>query len=162
VCGALAGVGVAVGVRLPLVVLPLVDAVTFAQDNRTRAMTLVVCGLVAAVCSLARWFRLALLCQGIVAGLMLSSTLEKMRDYQQLQESAHAPAGSGEMARQYADMTAKTLTSIHPQIGAFLLPGACVLGIVAALAGSLRVKRRRQDAECRATGPVAGKNAPPT
>ena len=140
--GVIGGVTLAVAVRLPLAELPLVDVVTYAQDNMARASALTGCAVLAAVCSLAWWFRLALLAQGMAAGLLLASGLEKWREYQQVVQGTRVAPGAGEMAQQFAAMSAKTLASIHPKIAAFLLPAGCLLGIAAALAGGWAAARR--------------------
>ena len=129
-------------VYLPLVVVPLVGSMSYAGDNAARAQAVVVCAVAAAVGCAARWFRVALLCGGIVGGLLAASTLEGLKDLRALQESTRVPPGAGEMTRQYAAMSAQTLAATHPQAGAFLLPAGCLLGIVAAAGGSRRAARR--------------------
>ena len=123
-------------VRLPLAALPIVGTVTYAEDNAARAWVVLGLGVAAGLFCAVRWFRLALLCQGWIGGLLTASVLEKVKELRALEASTHVAAGAGELTRQSAAMTAQMLAGVRPEIGAFLLPAGCLLGILAAWMGS--------------------------
>ena len=155
--GIVGGSLVAWAVHLPLAKLPLVGSVSYAGDNAVRARAVLVCAVAAALGCAVRWFRPALLCSGIIAGLLAASTLEKLKDLQAMEANTRVPPGAGEMTRQYASMSAQTLAASHPLAGAYLLPAGCLLGIVAAVAGSRRAARTTGN---QGRGPTVNPSAP--
>ena len=119
--GLLGGLLVVGGTRLPLATLPGLGEVSFFDYQSGRAAICLGVGAVLAVVFLARFFRLALLGSGLLAGLLTASGLD-------LQRSLHDLTAAGP---ETAELTGKVLRATHPEVGAALLAAGCGLCVLA-------------------------------
>ena len=123
--GLLGGLLVVGGTRLPLATLPGLGAVNFFDYQSGRAALCLGVAVALAVVFLVRFFRLALLGSGLLAGLLTATGLDLQRSLGDL--TAAGP--------ETAELAGKVLRATRPEVGAALLAGGCALCVLAGFAG---------------------------
>lgn len=124
--GVAGGLLAAGGTRLPLATLPGLGAVNFFDYQADRAILCLVLAGAMILVSLARFFRLALLGSGVLAGLLIATGLDLQRSFRDLT----ATAGS-----ETAELAGKVLRATRPEFGAGLLAAGCAFCILAGFIG---------------------------
>ena len=124
--GLVGGLLVAAGTRLPLATLPGLGGVNFLDYQATRAAVCLGIGAAVAILCLGRLFRFALLCSGIIVGLLVTTGLDLQRTLRELTVSATAET---------ADLAGKVLKGTRLEVGATLLVVGCLLCILAGFIG---------------------------
>ena len=133
--GVVGGLLAAGGTRLPLATLPGLGAVNFFDYQSTRALLCLGVAVALALVCLVRFFRLALVGAGLLAGLLAATGLDLQRNLHDLTASA---------GPETAELAGKVLRATRPETGAGLLLAGCALCVLAGFVGIL--PRGRRDA----------------
>ncbi len=120
------GLLAAAGTRLPLATLPGLGSVNYFDYQSGRAALCLGVAVAVAVVCVVRFFRVALLGSGLLAGLLVATGLDLQRSLGELT----ANAGS-----ETADLAGKVLRATRPEAGAGLLVAGCALCVLAGFVG---------------------------